>query len=79
MLNKEKASTPGLGQVFSQGFSLGLGNDNRSSVLFGSSTLNSESTVGDSMCSGSILGSVGKGSIVDFNISGLLGRRTSIA
>lgn len=51
--------------------------DNRSSVLFGSS-VNTDSTVADSMLSGSIVGSVGKGSIVDFNMSNI-GRRTSIA
>lgn len=77
MLNTEKASTPGLGQVFNnQGFG---GLENRSSTLFGSS-LNTDSTVGDSMFSGSILGngSVGKSSMFDFNTSAL-GRRTSIA
>ena len=75
MLNNQKASTPGLGQVFNQGFSL---MDNRSSVLFGQS-MGTESTVGDSMYSGSILSSVGgKSSILDFNTSGLC-RRTSIS
>lgn len=74
MLNSTMASTkPGLGQVYSQGFGL----ENRSSALFGSA-MNSESTVGDSLYSGSILGSCGKSSIMDFNVSGLV-RRTSIA
>ena len=71
-------STPGLGQVYGNGFGL---DNNRSSVLF-SQSAGTESTVGDSMFSGSILSSVGgKSSILDFNnfnTSGLV-RRTSIA
>lgn len=71
-------STPGLGQVYGNGFGL---DNNRSSVLF-SQSAGTESTVGDSMFSGSILSSVGgKSSILgDFNTSGLMReRRTSIA
>ena len=75
MLNNQKSSIPGLGQVYGNGFGL---DNNRSSVLFSQSAA-SESTVGDSLLGGSILSSVGgKSSILDFNTSGLV-RRTSIA
>ena len=59
----------GLTQVFSAGLA------NRPS-LFGPSE-HSESTAADSMFSSSIVGSMGKGSFVDFSMS--MGRRTSIA
>ena len=45
--------------------------------LFSSSEVQTESTAQDSMFSGSLVGSLGKGSFVDFSMS--IGRRTSIA
>ena len=73
--NNTKASTPGLGQVYGQGFGL---ENNRSSILFGQSN-SSESTVGDSMFSASAFSSVGgTSSICGLNQSGLV-RRTSIS
>ena len=74
--NNTKASTPGLSQVYGQGFGL---DNNRSSILFGQSN-SSESTVGDSMFSASQFSSVGGTSSIccSLNQSGL-GRRTSIS
>ena len=63
----------GTDNCFGQAFSAGL-NDRPS--LFGASE-HTESTAADSMLSNSLVGSLGKASFVDFNIS--IGRRTSIA
>ena len=75
--NNTKPSTPGLSQVYGQGFGL---DNNRSSILFGQSN-SSESTVGDSMFSASQFSSVGGTSSIccGLNQSGLANRRTSIS
>ena len=72
MINKDSNSA---GQPPS--FNLSMFARRPSHIMSASSEVQTESTAQDSMFSGSLVGSLGKGSFVDFSMS--IGRRTSIA